>query len=62
MKPEVRAALLFALWHHQGSSSDVGQPIRALLGIGQYDRLSDADLEAAKSFSALTEAKQQGSG
>lgn len=53
MKPEVqpgvRAALLFALWHHQGGSSPVGQPIREILGMGQHDQLSNEDLAAAKS-------------
>lgn len=37
IKPEVRDALLFALRHHQGANSPVGQPIRAMLGIGQFD-------------------------
>lgn len=49
LKPEVRAALLFALWHHQGASSPVGQPIRAMLGIGEHDRLDQDQLAAAKS-------------
>lgn len=29
-----RAALLWVLWHHQGGSSDIGQPIRFALGMG----------------------------
>jgi hypothetical protein len=56
LKPEVRAALLFALWHHQGASSPVGQPIRAMLGIGEHDYL-DQDLEqlnAARGLLPLT--------
>lgn len=63
MRADVRAALLFALWHHQGGSSPVGQPIREILGIGRFDRLSDADIDAAKSFAPPpVEAKQQGPG
>jgi hypothetical protein len=45
---DVKAALLFALWHHQGGSSKIGQPIRAALGIGQYANLTPEQLEAAK--------------
>lgn len=63
MRADVRAALLFALWHHQGGSSPVGQPIRKMLGMGPFDRMSDADIEAAKSFARPpAEAKQQGPG
>lgn len=63
MRADVRAALLFALWHHQGGSSQIGQSIREMLGMGQFDRLSDADIEAAKSFAPQpAEAKQQGPG
>lgn len=43
-----RAALLWVLWHHQGSSSPVGQPIRFALGMGQHDRLTDHQLAQAK--------------
>lgn len=32
-----RAALLWVLWHHQGGSSPVGQPIRFALGMGKHD-------------------------
>ena len=45
-------ALLWALYHHQGGSSPIGQPIRKLLGIGQYDRLTTGQIEAAKAFAA----------
>lgn len=31
--------LLWALWHHQGSGSPVGQPIRRYLGMGQHDAM-----------------------
>lgn len=48
-----RAALLWLLWHHQGASSPVGQPIRFALGIGQHDRLNDHQLREAKRWEAL---------
>lgn len=54
LKPEVRAALLFALWHHQGSGSPVGQPIRAMLGIGEHDHLDQEQLTAARGLMPLT--------
>jgi hypothetical protein len=37
---QLRAMLLWSLYNHQGASSKVGQPIRKLLGIGQYDDLT----------------------
>lgn len=58
LKPEVRAALLFALWHHQGASSQVGQPIRAMLGIGEHDHLAPEHLAAARGFMALPLVRQ----
>lgn len=54
LKPEVRAALLFALWHHQGASSPVGQPIRAMLGIGEHEHLDQEQLTAARGLMPLT--------
>lgn len=47
-----RAALLWVLWHHQGGSSPVGQPIRFALGMGQFDRLTPEQLAQAKSWGA----------
>ena len=44
----VRAALLFALWHHQGGSSPVGQTVRRILGMGEHARLNDDQAAAAK--------------
>ena len=32
--------LLWALYHHQGSGSPIGKPIRRALGLGQFDALS----------------------
>lgn len=48
-----RAALLWVLWHHQGGSSPVGQPIRFALGMGADERLGDARIEEAKRWAAL---------
>lgn len=49
-RQQMESALLWALYHHQGASSHIGQPIRKLLGIGQYDRMTVAQIEQAKSF------------
>ena len=46
--PDVRAALLYALWHHQGASSPIGQPIREILGIGPRHLLTDEQLAQAR--------------
>ena len=48
-----RAALLWVLWHHQGGSSPVGQPIRFALGMGQHDRLNEHQLAEAKRWGRL---------
>jgi len=40
--------LLWTLYHHQGAHSDVGQPIRAALGIDQFDTLTDAQIEQGR--------------
>jgi hypothetical protein len=45
--PDVRDALLFCLFHHQGSGSKIGQPIRHALGIHKDARLTDVQVEAA---------------
>jgi hypothetical protein len=50
MRQQLEAAALWSLWHHQGASSGVGQPIRKLLGMGQHERLTDAQLAQAKAF------------
>lgn len=52
-----RAALLWLLYHHQGGSSPIGQPIRFALGMGEYDRLSDEQIAQAKMWGALTRAR-----
>lgn len=48
-----RAALLWVLWHHQGGSSQVGQPIRFALGMGQHERLNEHQLAEAKRWGRL---------
>lgn len=48
MSRESRAMLLNVLWHHQGGSSPVGQPLRKLLGIEQHDYLTVEQLSEAK--------------
>lgn len=57
MSPEftdtARAALLWVLWHHQGGSSKVGQPIRFALGMGQHDHLNDHQVSEAKRWGEL---------
>lgn len=40
--------LLLSLYHHQGGSSPVGQPIRKLLGIGEYEHLTAEQIATAK--------------
>lgn len=58
MSPEFtdtsRAALLWVLWHHQGGSSPVGQPLRFALGMGAHDRLNERQVAEAKRWAALT--------
>lgn len=50
MRQKMESALLWTLWHHQGGSSHIGQPIRKLLSIGQHDRLTDEQIAQAKEF------------
>lgn len=58
-----RGLLLWLLYHHQGSSSEIGQPIRQALGIGQFDDLSLEQIQegtaAARNWAkqAVTEEK-----
>jgi hypothetical protein len=44
------SALLFSLYHHQGASSIIGQPIRRLLGMLQYDNMTTEQIEQGKNF------------
>lgn len=43
-----RGLLLWALYHAQGGSSPVGQPIRKALGIGQFDSMTPEQIHEAK--------------
>lgn len=52
-----RAALLWVLWHHQGGSSPVGQPIRYALGMDAHEHLSKHQVQEAKRWAALTKAE-----
>lgn len=52
-----RAALLWVLWHHQGGSSPVGQPIRYALGMGAHEPLSEHQVQEARRWAALTNAE-----
>lgn len=57
---DVRAALLFALWHHQGGSSRIGQPLRLMLGVGSAEPLrADQIAEAKRVESALAPSATQ---
>ncbi len=52
MNSDVRDALLFALWHHQGGWSPVGQPLRRILRMGVHERLNDTQLAGARRVQA----------
>jgi hypothetical protein len=52
----VKAALCFALWHHMGASSSIGQPIRKMLGLGQHDHLSAFQFSEAQRINTALEA------
>lgn len=47
---DLEAAALWALYHHQGSTSSVGQPIRKALGMGQFERLTEEQIARARAF------------
>lgn len=47
---QMEAALLWTLYHHQGGSSHIGQPIRTLLGIGRHDHLTEQQIAEATAF------------
>jgi len=48
--PPNPAPLLWLLWNHLGSQSPVGQPIRECLGMGQFDHMTEEQVEAAKQY------------
>jgi hypothetical protein len=45
-----RSALCWVLWHHQGFSSPIGQPLRAVFGLKRGDRLPNEIVTTAKKF------------
>jgi hypothetical protein len=49
-----RAALLWVLWHHQGGSSPVGQPLRFALGMDSDVPLNDSQIREAQQWAKLT--------
>ncbi|HHQ6589197.1 TPA: DUF551 domain-containing protein [Serratia fonticola] len=55
---EIKQVLLWALWHHLGGCSDIGQPIRKFLGIGANERLTDEQLITAKAYPASVAEKR----
>ena len=42
------APLLWVLYNHQGAHSPIGQPIRRYLGMGQFERMTSEQIQAAK--------------
>lgn len=48
MNQDVHDALCFALWHHQGGSSTIGQPIRKMLDLGPHDYMDKDEIAGAK--------------
>lgn len=55
-----RAAIAWVLWHHQGGSSAVGQPLRFALGMGQHDRMTDQQIAEAKRFATWAGVSSEG--
>lgn len=55
-----RGLLLWTLYHHQGGSSDIGQPIRRALGIGQHDHMTPEQIEAGRAAAMPANAKVSG--
>jgi hypothetical protein len=47
------APLLWVLWNHQGAGSPVGQPIRRYLGMGQFERMSEEQVKAARDWASI---------
>jgi hypothetical protein len=45
---ELKALLLWALYHHQGGNSTIGQPIRKVLGIGPHEILTREQIAEAQ--------------
>ncbi|KAF1711097.1 hypothetical protein CSC70_03990 [Pseudoxanthomonas kalamensis DSM 18571] len=47
-----RAAIAWVLYHHQGGSSPIGQPLRFALGMGAHEQLPDWRIAEAKRYAA----------
>jgi hypothetical protein len=45
---KLESLLIWALYHHQGQKSPVGQPIRKLLGITENQILTDGQIKNAR--------------
>jgi len=45
---KIRGLLLWSLYHHQGGSSTIGQPIRKILGIEEYAVMTHEQIEEAQ--------------
>ena len=63
MSPEftdsARAAIAWVLWHHQGGSSPIGQPLRFALGMGSGEELPEWRISEAKRWAELTGSKTE---
>lgn len=55
---EIKQVLLWALWHHLGGCSSIGQPIRKFLGMGANERMTDEQLITAKAYPASVAEKR----
>ena len=42
--------MLLAIYHAQGGSSAVGQPLRALIGMGRHEWMTPAQIDRALDF------------
>ena len=54
---KLESLLLWSLYHHQGGSSKVGQPIRRLLGIEQHAELTPEQIDRAYRAACKNECK-----
>lgn len=63
MSPEftdtARGAIAWVLYHYQGGSSAIGQPLRFALGMGAHERMSDTLLADAKRWAKLAGASTE---
>ncbi|AQH05662.1 hypothetical protein A9R05_42350 (plasmid) [Burkholderia sp. KK1] len=60
LSPHSRAMLLNILWRHQGGSSPVGQIIRAMLGVGRHDHLTEEQVSMAKWIGGVLDQAESG--